>query len=116
MPLLRALSSICSATIQLPHAVVLSDGLEKCGGIAVVSGGFTDTWRGQYRTKPVAIKVLRDYPIQDLKEAKKVRHTILVNVVSFFTIIVGSMEGVSRMEETVSWTPPAIPWCRRVKL
>jgi hypothetical protein len=72
--LLRALGSICSATAQLPHATILSDGLERCGDIAIASGGFTDTWRGWYRTKNVALKAFRTYPIQDLREAEKVRH------------------------------------------
>lgn len=70
--LLQALGSICSATGQLPHAVILSSGLQKCGDIAVASGGFTDTWRGRYKTKNVALKAFRTYPSQDLKEAKKV--------------------------------------------
>ena len=75
MALLRALGSICSATIQLPCTMILSDGLKKRGDIAVVSGAFTDTWRGSYRTKSVALKAFRAYPIQDLKEVEKVRHT-----------------------------------------
>lgn len=71
---LRALGTICSATTQLPHTTILSDELEKCGVIAVASGGFTDTWRGRHRAKNVALKAFRTYPIQDLKEAEKVRH------------------------------------------
>ena len=71
--LLRALGSICSATIQLPHATILSDGLKICGDIAVASGGFTDTWRGSYRGKTVALKAFRTFPLQDLREAEKVR-------------------------------------------
>jgi hypothetical protein len=75
---------ICSVAAQLPHTTILSDGLKKCGDIAVASGGFTDTWRGSYRKENVAIKVFRIYPIQDLKEAKKVRQTILANVALVF--------------------------------
>jgi len=82
--LLKALGSICSATTQLPHTTILSDGVERCGDIAVASGGFTDTWRGWYRTKNVALKAFRTYPIQDLREAEKVRHTVLVNVALIF--------------------------------
>ena len=101
--LLRALGSICSATIQLPCTTILSDGLKKCGDIAVASGGFTDTWRGSYRTKTVALKAFRTYPIQDLKEAEKVRHTTRANVVLIFLItFVDPVEGGSRMEEAVS--------------
>ncbi|KAF9646892.1 kinase-like protein [Thelephora ganbajun] len=70
--LLRALGSICSATGQLPHPTILSDGLKRCGEIAVASGGFTDTWLGRYKTKYVALKAFRTYPLQDLKEAEKI--------------------------------------------
>ena len=76
--MLRTLGSFCSATAQLPHTTILSDGLKKCGEIAVASGGFTDTWRGSYRTKNVALKVFRTYPVQVIKEAEKVHRTVLV--------------------------------------
>ncbi|KAF9644342.1 kinase-like protein, partial [Thelephora ganbajun] len=69
---LRALGSICSATGQLLHLIILSDGLKRCGEIAVASGGFTDTWLGRYQTKYVALKAFRTYPLQDLKEAEKI--------------------------------------------
>ena len=84
MALLRALGTICSATTQLPYTTILSDGLKKCGEIAIASGGFTDTWRGLYRSKNVALKAFRTYPIQDLKEAEKVCHTTRVNVALTF--------------------------------
>ena len=74
-PLLRALGSICSATIQLPHTTILSDGLEVYGEIAVASGGFTDTWRGLYQGRTAALKAFRTFPLQDLREAEKVRPT-----------------------------------------
>ena len=70
--LLRALGSICSATIQLPHTAILSDGLEISGNIAMASGGFTDTWRGLYQGKTVAFKAFRTLPLQDLREVEKV--------------------------------------------
>ena len=79
-PLLLALGSICSATSQLPSTTILSSGVERCGEIAIASGGFTDTWRGLYQTKTVALKAFRTYPSQDLKEAKKVRYTTTENV------------------------------------
>lgn len=82
LALLNALGSICSTTAQLPHTAIISDGLEKTGDIAVASGGFTDTWRGRYETKVVALKAFRTYPSQDLKEAKKVSPTNSVNVPS----------------------------------
>lgn len=72
LALLGALGSICSTTALLPHTAVLSNGLEKCGDIAVASGGFTDTWRGRYKKESVALKAFRTYPSQDLKDAKKV--------------------------------------------
>ena len=83
-PLLRALGFICSITTHLPCSIILSDGLKKCGGIAVASGGFTDIWRGTHYTKIVAIKAFRTYPVQDLKEAKKVRHNLRWKSLSFF--------------------------------
>ena len=72
---LRALGSICSATIQLPYTAILPDGLDICGDIAMGSGGFTDTWRGVHQGKPVALKAFRTFPVQDLREAEKVRFT-----------------------------------------
>ena len=77
MTLLKALGSICGATTQLPHTTILSDGLKRCGDIAVASGGFTGTWRGWYWTKNV---ILKAFVLAGSQEAGKVRHTILVNV------------------------------------
>ena len=82
--LLWALGFICSITGQLPCSVVLRDGLEKYGSMAVASGGFTDVWRGTHCARIVAIKAFRTYPVQDLKEAKKVRHTLRMEFVSFY--------------------------------
>ena len=73
--LLRALSSICSATIQLPRTVIIPDGIEICGDVAMASGGFTDTWRGLYQGKSVALKAFRTFFLQDLRGAQKVRST-----------------------------------------
>jgi len=38
----------------------------------VASGGFTDTWRGSYQGKTVALKAFRTFPLQDLREAEKI--------------------------------------------
>lgn len=84
MMLLRTLGSICSARVQLPHTMILSDGVERCGDIAVASGGFTDTWQGLYRTKKVALKAFRTYPVQDQKEVEKVCRMVSVNIVFIF--------------------------------
>ena len=51
---------------------LLSAGLKKRGNLAVASGGFTDIWRGNLGERRVAIKAFREYPAQNLKEAKKV--------------------------------------------
>lgn len=80
----RAFCTICSVTARLPRAMVLSDGVKKRGDIAVASGGFTDVWRGLYNSKDVALKAFRTYPIQDLKDAKKVRCPIQPTVASVF--------------------------------
>ena len=73
MRFLRTLGSICSARIQLPRTAILPDGIEISGDIAMATGGFTDTWQGLYRGKPVALKAFRTFPVQDLREAQKVR-------------------------------------------
>jgi hypothetical protein len=78
--LLQALGSICSATGQLPRTTSLSDGVERCGDIAVASGGFTDTWRGRYQKTPVALKAFRTYQSQELDGAQKVGRTNVVDV------------------------------------
>ena len=57
--------------------MILPNGLDRCGDIAVASGGFTDTWRGRYKTTTVALKAFRTYPSQDLKEVKKARARFL---------------------------------------
>jgi len=82
--------------------MILSDGLKKCGDIAVASGGFTDTWRGLYGTKIVALKVFRTYPVQDLKEAEKVHRTVLVNVAFILTTLIDPVEGSGLVEEAVT--------------
>jgi len=61
-----------SATIQLPDTMILSHEIEKSGNMAVASGGFTDTWKGCYRSQEVALKAFRTYPAQDLKDAQKI--------------------------------------------
>ena len=66
------MGDVCSATERLPTSALLSAGLEKRGNIAVASGGFTDVWRGEYYAIQVAIKALRIYAAQNLKEAKEV--------------------------------------------
>ena len=48
------------------------------------SGRFTDTWQGPYRTRKVALKAFRTYPIQDLREAEKVCRAVLVNLAFIF--------------------------------
>ena len=67
-----ALGDLCGATERLPTSVQLSAGLEKRGDVAVASGAYTDIWRGEYYATPVAIKVFRIYPAQNLEEAKEV--------------------------------------------
>ena len=67
-----ALGNVCSAIQRLPTSAVLSTGLEKRGNIAVASGGFTDTWRGDLGELQLAITAFPRYPAQDLKEAKEV--------------------------------------------
>ena len=85
---------------KLPHMTILSDQQERCGD----SGGFTDTWRGRHRMKKVALKAFRAYPLQDLKEAEKVRapHDSGERCFHFSTALVDPMEGGVHMEEVVS--------------
>jgi hypothetical protein len=64
--------------------MILSDGVEKFGDIAIASGGFTDTWRGPYRAKHVALKALRIYAVQDLKDAERLCQTVQTTVVFIF--------------------------------
>lgn len=70
--MLTALGNLCSAAAQLPTSDVISTGLEKCEDIAVQSGGFADTWRGDLRGDRVCIKTLRIYPSQNLQRLKNV--------------------------------------------
>ena len=72
MKRVTALGNVYSAIQRLPTSAVLSTGLEKRGNIAVASGEFTDTWRGDLGGLQVAIKAFRIYPAQNLKEAKEV--------------------------------------------
>ena len=68
----------------------------------LTSGGFTDTWRGSYQTKNVALKAFRMYPVQESEEAEKVRPTIWMNItVICRPPLVDPMEGGSAMEEAV---------------
>ena len=57
--------------VQLPRTAILPDGIEISGDIAMATGGFTDTWRGLYRGKPVALKAFHTFPVQDLREAQR---------------------------------------------
>lgn len=60
------------AAVDSPTLDVLCTGLKKRGNIAVATGGFTDMWRGSLDGRRVAIKAFREYPAQNLREAKKV--------------------------------------------
>ena len=66
------LGEISSDTGLLPSSVGSLQGLQKCGNIAVASGGTTDVWRGVWNDQHVSLKAFRIYPLQDLREAKKI--------------------------------------------
>ena len=66
------LGDISSNILMLPSSTGSLQGLKKRGEIAVASGGTTDTWRGVWGNKPVALKAFRIYPPQDLLDAKKI--------------------------------------------
>ena len=70
--------------------------------MAVASGGFTDTWRGRFKTKAVALKAFRTYPSQDLKEAKKVFHSRHSRLLYRLTSLADSLEGGRRLAAVVS--------------
>ena len=53
LALLHALGSISSTTAQLPHTVILSNGLGKSGDIAVACRRLTDTWPGRCEHVPI---------------------------------------------------------------
>ena len=55
---------------QISNSVGSLQGLEKCGEIAVASGGTTDIWKGTLSNNQVALKAFRIYLPQDLQEAK----------------------------------------------
>jgi len=90
------LGDVCSATERLPTSAVLTAGLEKRGTIAVASGGFTDIWQGYYNEAQVAIKDLRIYPAQNLKETKEVNipSPLEVSSLTKFTDFVETGAGV----------------------
>ena len=91
---------VCSATEKLPPSAVLSVGLEKRNNCAAASGGMTNLWQGYYCGRQAAIKVIRTYPTQDLKEAKKVRIQLVWEIRSQpkFT---DSVETGARVEEVI---------------
>ena len=70
---LECLERVSLVTAVDPPALdALCAGLKKRGNIAVATGGFTDMWRGGLDGRRVAIKAFREYPAQNLREAKKV--------------------------------------------
>ena len=71
MKYLAALGTVCSAIGRLPTSAILSSGLQRLGGIAVASGGFSDIWRGDLNDVQVAMKAFR-LRAQGLEAAKKV--------------------------------------------
>ena len=97
---LTALGRVCSATEKLPPSAVLSVGLKKRGNIAVASGGMTDLWRGDFCGRQAAIKAFRIYPIQDLKEAKKVCIQLVLEIRSQ-PKLTDPVETSARVEEVI---------------
>jgi len=95
---------------MLPDSVGSLQGVTKCGDIAVASGGFTDTWRGWYAGRNVALKAFRTYPIQDLREARKIlwKEVVLWKRLAHENIL--PFHGIDR---SISPLALAYDWCEK---
>jgi hypothetical protein len=66
---------LCGTNGTLPTSHILTEDLKVIGDNAYKSGGFGDVWRGRFKDRSVAIKVLKTYATDDLVKVKKVGYT-----------------------------------------
>jgi serine/threonine protein kinase len=73
---------------MLPTSHILAEGIETIGNKPYNSGGFADVWRGRFKGRDVAIKVLKIYATssEDLVKVNKVGYTSALesDIVSVF--------------------------------
>ena len=75
---LKRVRQLCGWTGFLPTSHVIPKGLIRTTKDPVASGGFSDVWEGICDEKRVAIKALRVYKGNDIREVSKVSHQIFL--------------------------------------
>ena len=68
---------LCGWTGLLPTSHIIPEELIQTTEYPVFSGAFGDVWEGIYKEKRVAIKALRVYKGDDLRQVRKVTHLML---------------------------------------
>jgi hypothetical protein len=70
--------------------------------LPVNSGGFGDVWRGVYDGQRVAIKGLRIYKENDIREIKRVGCDDPIFLPSFTSLILGVLQGGCSVETVLA--------------
>jgi hypothetical protein len=77
---LKSLYRTCGRHALLPRALNIPVCYDRTG-VALFRGGFADVWKGEYRGRAVAVKVIRTYSNSDLQKIVGVSRRLF----SFFT-------------------------------
>jgi predicted unusual protein kinase regulating ubiquinone biosynthesis (AarF/ABC1/UbiB family) len=68
----RTLSRLCGNSGILPTSHIIT-GVETGSDHPVAHGGFGEVWKGRYKNRIVAIKVMRPVALKELEKMKKVQ-------------------------------------------
>jgi hypothetical protein len=70
------ITKLCTACGILPTSHILAEELLLTSTEPVQGGGFAEVWMGKYRSRRVAIKVLKTYSDDDPIKLKKVCNSV----------------------------------------
>lgn len=79
MKIFKKFRKLCGQTGLLPASHIIPENLIRTSEFPVASGGSGDVWEGIYNSERVAIKALRVYKVDDVREIRKVTPAFLIS-------------------------------------